>query len=122
MAKYPTRRALLKQKEEDAARAELDAQEERMQHQEEVRELKEQLANEVSARERDKEESKKQMEEMRLEFHQLLQQVPPLKHVFPCCIKLQFQKQNFMSIEQSIFSRIDNMFKTETIFFCQCHI
>jgi len=97
MAKYPTRRALLKQKEEDAARAELDAQEERMQHQEEVRELKEQLANEVSARQKDKEESKKQMDEMRVEFRQLLQQVSPLKHVstivlapyssnFPCLL------------------------------------
>jgi hypothetical protein len=43
MAKYPTRRALLKQREEDATRAELDAQEERLQHQEEVRELKESL-------------------------------------------------------------------------------
>ena len=93
MAKYPTRRALLKQKEEDAARAELDAQEERMQHQEEVRELKEQLANEVSARERDKEESKKQMDEMRVEFHQLLQQVPPLKHV--STIVLAFYSSNF---------------------------
>lgn len=76
MAKYPTRRALLKQREEDATRAELDAQEERLQHQEEVRELKQSLANVISAREKDKEESKKQMDDMREEFCQLLQQVP----------------------------------------------
>jgi hypothetical protein len=76
MAKYPTRRALLKQREEDAIRAELDAQEERLQHQKEVRELKQSLANVISARENDKEESKKQMDDMREEFRQLLQQVP----------------------------------------------
>ena len=39
-----------------------------MQHQQEVEELKEKLANEVSARERDKEESMKQIEEIREEF------------------------------------------------------
>jgi uncharacterized protein (DUF3084 family) len=76
MEKYPTRRALLKQREEDATHAELDAQEERLQHQEEVRELKESLANVISAREKDKEESKKLMDDMREEFRQLLQQVP----------------------------------------------
>jgi Tfp pilus assembly protein PilO len=39
--------------------------------------LKESLANVVSAREKDEEESKKkQMDEMRAEFRQLLQQVP----------------------------------------------
>jgi hypothetical protein len=43
MAKYPTWRELLKEREEDATRAELDAQEERMQHQEDVRELKKAL-------------------------------------------------------------------------------
>jgi hypothetical protein len=73
MAKYPTRIALMKQREEDGARAESCVQEERLQHQEEVRELKAQLAIEASAREKDKEVSKKQMEEMRAEFHQLLQ-------------------------------------------------
>jgi hypothetical protein len=97
MAKYPTRSALLKQRAEAAAHAELYAQQERVQHQEEVRELKEQLANEVAARERDKEESKKQMDEIREEFRLALQQVPPLKHVstfvlalyssnFPCLL------------------------------------
>ena len=45
-----------------------------MQHQEEVRELKEQLENEVSARERDKEESMKQIKEIREEFRSTLQQ------------------------------------------------
>jgi hypothetical protein len=80
MAKYPTQIALMKQREEDAACAKSCVQEERLQHQEEVRELKEQLAIEAAAREKDKEESKKQMEEMRAEFHQLLQQVPR-KHV-----------------------------------------
>jgi hypothetical protein len=65
MEKYPTRRALLKQREEDATRAELDAQEKRLQHQGEVRELKESLANVLSAREKDKEENKKQMDDMR---------------------------------------------------------
>jgi len=62
MAKYPTRSALLKYKEEDAAHDEVLAQQERMQHQQEVEELKQKLANEVSARERDKEESMKQIE------------------------------------------------------------
>jgi hypothetical protein len=41
----------------------LDAQEERLQHQEEVRAPKESLANVVSAGEKDKEESKKQMDD-----------------------------------------------------------
>jgi len=68
MAKYPTRSALLKHREEDAARSEVLARHERMQHQQEVEELKEKLANEVSARERDKEESMKQIEEIREEF------------------------------------------------------
>ena len=45
-----------------------------MQHQQEVEELKEKLANEVSARERDKEESMKQIEEIREEFRSTLQQ------------------------------------------------
>ena len=45
-----------------------------MQHQQEVEELKEKLANEVSARERDKEESMKQIEEIREEFLSTLQQ------------------------------------------------
>jgi hypothetical protein len=75
MAKYPTRISPMNQREEDAARAESCVQEERLQHQEEVRELKEQLTIEAAAREKDKEESNKQMEEMRVEFHQLLQQV-----------------------------------------------
>ena len=50
------------------------ARHERMQHQQEVEELKEKLANEVSARERDKEESMKQIEEIRKEFRSTLQQ------------------------------------------------
>jgi len=68
MAKYLTRSSLLKHREEDAARSEVLARQERMQHQQEVEELKEKLANEVSARERDKEESMKQIEEIREEF------------------------------------------------------
>jgi hypothetical protein len=36
MAKYPTQISLMKQREEDAARAESCVQEERLQHQEEV--------------------------------------------------------------------------------------
>jgi hypothetical protein len=36
MAKYPTRIALMKQREEDGTRAESCVQEERLQHQEEV--------------------------------------------------------------------------------------
>ena len=67
MVKYPTRSALLKHRE-DAARSEVLARQERMQHQQEVEELKEKLANEVLARERDKEESMKQIEEIREEF------------------------------------------------------
>jgi uncharacterized membrane protein (DUF106 family) len=47
-----------------------------LQHQEEVRELKESLANVLLAWEKDKEENKKQMDDMRKEFRQLLQQVP----------------------------------------------
>jgi len=74
MAKYPTRSALLKYREEDAARSEVLARQERMQHQQEVEELKEKLANEVSAGERDKEESMKQIEEIREEFWATLQQ------------------------------------------------
>ncbi|XP_066355483.1 uncharacterized protein [Miscanthus floridulus] len=74
MAKYLTRSALLKHREEDAARSEVLARQERMQHQQEVEELKEKLANEVSARERDKEESMKQIEEIREEFRSTLQQ------------------------------------------------
>jgi len=74
MVKYPTRSALLKHREEDAARSEVLARQERMQHQQEVEELKEKLANEVSARERDKEESMKQIEEIREEFRSTLQQ------------------------------------------------
>ena len=74
MAKYSTRSALLKHKEEDAAHSEVLARQERMQHQQEVEELKEKLANEVSARERDKEESMKQIEEIREEFRSTLQQ------------------------------------------------
>ena len=73
MVKYPTRSALLKHRE-DAARSEVLARQERMQHQQEVEELKEKLANEVSARERDKEESMKQIEEIRKEFRSTLQQ------------------------------------------------
>ncbi|XP_022680945.1 rRNA-processing protein EFG1-like [Setaria italica] len=65
MAKYPTRNALLKHREEDAARTEVLARQERMQHQQEVEELKEKLEHAVSARERDKEETKKQIEEIR---------------------------------------------------------
>jgi hypothetical protein len=63
-----------KHREEDAARSEVLARQERMQHQQEVEELKEKLANEVSARERDKEESMKQIEEIREEFRSTLQQ------------------------------------------------
>jgi chaperonin cofactor prefoldin len=74
MAKYPTRSALLKQRQEDVANREVLARQERMQHQQEVEELKEKLANEVSARERDKEESMKQIEEIREEFRSTLQQ------------------------------------------------
>jgi DNA anti-recombination protein RmuC len=74
LAKYPTRSALLKQREEDAAHSEVLAQHERMQHQQEVEELKEKLTNEVSARERDKEESMKQIKEIREEFRSTLQQ------------------------------------------------
>jgi len=74
MAKYLTRSSLLKHREEDAARSEVLARQERMQHQQEVEELKEKLANEVSARERDKEESMKQIEEIREEFRSTLQQ------------------------------------------------
>ena len=73
MAKYLTRSSLLKHREEDAARSEVLARQERMQHQQEVEELKEKLANEVSARERDKEESMKQIEEIREEFRSTLQ-------------------------------------------------
>jgi uncharacterized membrane protein (DUF106 family) len=47
-----------------------------LQHQEEVRELKESLANVLLAWEKDKEENKKQMDDMMKEFRQLLQQVP----------------------------------------------
>jgi isochorismate synthase EntC len=47
-----------------------------LQHQEEVRELKESLANVLLAWEKDKEENKKQMDDMRKELRQLLQQVP----------------------------------------------
>ena len=74
MAKYLTRSSLLKHREEDAARSEVLARQERMQHQQEVEELKEKLANEVSARERDKEESMKQIEKIREEFRSTLQQ------------------------------------------------
>lgn len=74
MAKYPTRRALLKQREEDAARTADLAQEERMQHQQEVEELKEKLGEANLARERDREENKKQIEEIREEFRSTLQQ------------------------------------------------
>ena len=67
------------------------ARQERMQHQQEVEELKEKLANEVSARKRDKEESMKQIEEIREEFRSILQQqiqlalqqVLTLEHVSP---------------------------------------
>lgn len=87
MAKYPTRSALLKQREEDASRSEVLARQERMQHQQEVEELKEKLANEVSARERDKEESMKQIEEIREEFRSTLQQ------------QIQFALQQVLTLE-----------------------
>lgn len=74
MAKYPTRNALLKHREEDATRTEVLVRQERMQHQQEVEELKEKLEHAVSARERDKEETKKQIEEIREEFWSTLQQ------------------------------------------------
>jgi hypothetical protein len=45
-----------------------------MQHQQELGELKEKVENAVLARERDKEESKKQIEEIRKEFRSTLQQ------------------------------------------------
>lgn len=74
MAKYPTRNALLRHREEDATRTEVLVRQERMQHQQEVEELKEKLELAVSARERDKEETKKQIEEIREEFRSTLQQ------------------------------------------------
>jgi len=91
MAKYSTRSALLKHKEEDAAHSEVLARQERMQHQQEVEELKQKLANEVLAREIDKEECMKQIEEIREEFRSTLQQqiqlalqqIPTLEHSSP---------------------------------------
>ena len=73
MAKRPTQRSLLKQREEDAARYEALAREERMQHQQEVEELKEKFENANSAREKDKEENKKEIEKIREEFQSTLQ-------------------------------------------------
>ena len=64
LAKYPTRTALLNGREENLARHSAAA----LQHQEEVEDLKQKLANQVAARERDKEESIRQMQELREEL------------------------------------------------------
>ena len=64
MAKYPTRMALLNEREENLALWSAAA----LQHWEEVEDLKQKLANEVAARERDKEESIRQMQELREEL------------------------------------------------------
>ena len=64
LAKYPTRTALLNEREENLARHSAAA----IKHQEEVEDLKQKLANEVAARERDKEESIRQMQDLREEL------------------------------------------------------
>lgn len=64
MAKYPTRTALLNEREENLARSSAAA----LQHKEVVEDLKQKLADEVAARERDKEESIRQMQELREEL------------------------------------------------------
>ena len=64
MTKYPTRLALLNEREENLARRSAAA----LQHQEEVEDLKHKLADEFAARERDKEESTRQIQELREEL------------------------------------------------------
>jgi hypothetical protein len=66
--------ALLNEREENLACHSAAA----LQHQEEVQDLKQKLTNEVAARERDKEESIRQMQELREELHL---QVAPLLQV-----------------------------------------
>jgi dynactin complex subunit len=63
MAKYRTRRELMKENLEVHARAEAAAKEKRIALDSEVEKLKEQLAHEAAEREREKEENRRKMQE-----------------------------------------------------------
>ena len=63
LAKYRTRRELMKENLEVHARAEAAAKEKRIAYEVEVEKLKDQLAHEAAEREREKEENRRQMQE-----------------------------------------------------------
>jgi hypothetical protein len=63
MAKYRTRRDLMKENLEVHARAEAAAKEKRIAYEIELEKLKEQLAHEAAEREREKEENRRKMQE-----------------------------------------------------------
>jgi uncharacterized protein (DUF3084 family) len=84
MAKYPTRMALLNEREENLARRSAAA----LQHQEEVEDLKQKLANEVAARERDKEESIRQMQELREELRLQVALLQVVNILYACLLSI----------------------------------
>ena len=84
MVKYPTRTALLNEREENLARRSAAA----LQHREEVEDLKQKFANEVAARERDKEESIRQMQELREELRLQVALVQVVNILYACLLSI----------------------------------
>ena len=76
--------ALLNEREENLALWSAAA----LQHWEEVEDLKQKLANEVAARERDKEESIRQMQELREELHLQVALVQVVNIVYACLLSI----------------------------------
>lgn len=74
LAKYPTRSQLLNDKLEEQARAAAATQHKNDVLEEQLEIVNEKLANEKAERERDKEESMRQMQEMRQEFQSMVAQ------------------------------------------------